>query len=151
MNKYKNIIIVFIVILPYMIFILYIAFLKNNLCNDLISENYYNEEIMYQKTIDEKENANNLINKVKLNTNKKDGIHITFPYKFNIKNTSGKVFLIRFSDKKKDIYEKLFLNKKNEHIILSKYLINGLYKIKIYWKYNEKNFLIEKNFLWKNY
>lgn len=152
MNKLfnKKITIIFIIIFFYTSFILYIAFVKTNLSNELISNNYYNEEMEYQKIIYQKNNANNLIEKVKLDISKIDGIHLKFPKKFNYKNTRGKILLIRFSDKKKDVYQPLSLNKKNEHIISSNYLISGLYKIKVYWIYNNKNnFLIEKNFLWK--
>lgn len=153
MKKYfnKKISIIFITILIYTFFILYIALFKRNLANELISENYYLEEMEYEKVIHQKNNANNLLKTVKLDTSKKDGIHLKFPKIFNFKNTNGKISLIRYSNKKQDIYQKLSLKKNNEHIISSKYLISGLYKIKVYWTYSKKQFLIEKNILWKNY
>lgn len=141
---------VLLLLIIYILFIIYIAFIKFNIYSDLISDHYYEEEIKYQKIIDDKINVKKLSNNiiVKLNI---CGIILRFPKTFNYINTIGELSLIRFSDKKKDIYQKIKLNSKNEHIIPSKKLINGLYKLKLKWIYNNyKSFFIEKTIIWKS-
>lgn len=142
--------IVLLILLIYIYFIIHIAFIKGNIYSDLIADDYYKEEILYQKVIDNKINTKILKNKIILKLNKY-GIILIFPKLFNYKNIIGELFLIRFSDKTKDIYEIIKLNNKNEYFISSKKLKNGLYKLKLKWTYNKyKNYFIEKIILWKS-
>lgn len=141
---------ILLILLIYIFFIIYIAFFKYNIYSDLISDNYYEEEIRYQKIINDKINVKNLKNNVNLKLNKY-GIILKFPKPFNNKNIIGELSIIRFSDKKKDIYDKLILNNKNEYFISSKKFKNGLYQLKLKWIYNKyKSYFIEKTIIWKN-
>ncbi|XOD68036.1 MAG: FixH family protein [Flavobacteriales bacterium Tduv] len=140
--------IVALVLLIYMSFIIYIAFIRPNVASELVSERYYEEEIKYQEVIDEKKNANALTEKVKIRF-VSDGIRVSFPVPFDARNTTGEWFLLRSSDKRRDIRQKLFLDERKGLLIPSKVLIEGVYEFKLRWLCNGKNYLIERTLVWK--
>lgn len=147
-NSYYEIWIILLILVNYMIFVIYIAFFKKNISSELISKNYYEEEIKYQEVINEKKNANILLKKVKIEIIS-DGIQIKFPLPFTFKNIIGEYTLLRLSNKKLDLRKRLFLNKYSEKLISYKNLMEGLYNFKLRWYYNGKNYLIEKMIVWK--
>lgn len=139
-----------LILLLYILFIIYIAFIRFNIYSDLISDHYYEEEILYQKIIDYKNNVKQLRKNIILKLDK-SGIIVRFPKPFNYDNITGELFLIRFSDKTNDIYQRIQLNNKNEHFIFAKKLKSGLYKLQLKWIYNKKiSYFIEKTIKWKN-
>ncbi len=126
----------------FIIFIVYIAFFYSNVTSQLISDRYYEDEIKYQETIEEKKNFLKLYKNIQIFSTPL-GIKIIIPlYNEHIK---GFLILLRFSSKDLDIkrifefpkysYKKIFISKK----ILKK----GYYKLIIRWKSN-KNFFFEK-------
>lgn len=148
-NFIIGILIIFMFLFIYIIFIVYIAFIKNNISSQLISDNYYKDEINYQKIINYKNNVKNLTKKVKINFIN-NGILILFPY--NLKNEIIKVKcnIIRFSDKNLDINKYFILNNNNKIFINGKILIKGEYMINLEWIYKNKGFFLEKKFIYKN-
>lgn len=141
---------VILIIIIYILFIIYIAFIKFNISSDLISEHYYKEEIQYQKIIHDKINAKPFFNKIIIKFTK-DGMKIIFPQPFHSKNIIGELVLIRFSDRKQDIYQKIKLNNENVHFISSTKLKNGLYKLQLKWiDKKDISYCIEKTIIWNN-
>lgn len=137
-------------ILPiYMIFIIYIAFIRPNVASELVSERYYEEEIKYQKVIDEKENANALTEKVRIRL-VSDGIRVNFPAPFDGRNTTGEWLLLRSSDKRRDIRQKLALDEWAGMLIPAEELIEGVYEFRLKWHHKGKNYLIERTLVWKH-
>ncbi|WP_439152673.1 FixH family protein [Winogradskyella sp.] len=107
--------------------------------HDLVTENYYQEELKYQSDIDKEENSKSLTKNI---THKKteEGIVLTFPQNINTNNIDGKVFLYRPSNKQLDFEIPISLSDHNL-LIPDKRLLDGRWNIKVYWTYNKEDYL----------
>jgi len=105
----------------------------------LVAEDYYKDELNYQKEIDSQKNANNLTENVKLIKSDK-GLKIIFPKEFDFDKVSGTIKLLRPSNYKLDIKKDIKLSS-NTYLISDKELAIGKYEISVNWTYKEKNYL----------
>ncbi len=130
----------------FIIFILYfviIASTDNRANHDLVTEDYYKEELAYQNEIDAQSNAKIYASQFSFE-NQEGGLAITFPSKMNYKEIKGKVSLYRPSNKHLDFDFPISLS--NKHLLIpDKRLLDGRWDIKIYWNYQGKDHLIKKS------
>ncbi|MDR2121971.1 MAG: FixH family protein [Flavobacteriaceae bacterium] len=116
---------------------------------DLVSEDYYEKEINYQKEIDAVHNAALLKEKPTVNVDS-EGIKINFPKEFNSTNTTGRFQLFRANSKALDINKKeLDFSTSNSIIIPPKVLVKGVYTLKLYWKKDTVDYQLETPVKWK--
>lgn len=111
--------------------------------HDLVSDDYYAEELVYQKDIDKLKNAETLSQNI---TYKKsdEGLIISFPSNIDFKKIKGNVFLYRPSNKQLDFETAISLSK--PHLLIpDKRLVDGRWNIKIDWQYNGKSYLFKKS------
>lgn len=139
--------IIVLTLLAYMSFILYIALIRPNVASELVSERYYEEEIKHQEVIDEKKNANALIEKVKIQV-VSEGIRVSFPCPFNAQNITGECFLLRPSDKRWDIRKPLVLDGRAGLLIPASVLTQGAYEIRLRWCHDGKKYLVQQALVW---
>lgn len=113
---------------------------------DLVTDDYYKEELEFQKDIDKEKNANTLKTNV---TWKKtpEGIVIIFPESLKINSITGKVFLYRPSNKQFDFETAISLSNHNL-LIPDKRLLDGRWNIKVDWQYNGKSYLYKKEIVY---
>lgn len=137
-----------IALISFMVFIVYIAFIRPNVASQLVSDRYYEEEMKYQDIIDERNNANALPEKVFAEV-LPAGIKIHFPKTFRADNTTGKFHLLRPSDKLLDINKSLSLDVRSEELIPSRVLREGAYVIIIRWSSDNKKYFVEQPLVWK--
>ncbi len=108
---------------------------------DLVTPNYYEEEIKYQSKID------------KLNRTKDDGaiinylvekenLKLQFP-KISDENISGEIFLYRPSDMKKDFKLPVQVNPDFSQIINTGKLDKGIWRISVQWNLGQKEYFSE--------
>ncbi|YCJ94125.1 MAG: FixH family protein [Candidatus Karelsulcia muelleri] len=142
-------IVVFSLLFVFLTFNSYFLLRKQSIKSELISKKYYEEEINFQKKIDSKKNAKFLKNKIKFKISKK-GINIVFPKEKNYLNLNINYSLIRYSNSLLDNNNSM--NTKNNYFIIisSKTLKKGNYNLLLRWIVNNKEFLIEKDIIWKN-
>jgi hypothetical protein len=115
---------------------------NNKFDHDLVTEDYYAQELEYQNDIDKENNAKTLNQNLtweKIN----EGIIIKFPKDFEEKNIKGNVFLYRPSNKQFDFEIPISLSNHNL-LIPDKRLLDGRWNIKIDWQYNGKSYLYKK-------
>ena len=133
----------------FMIFILqfvYKATVYDKYEHHLVSEDYYKDELNYQKEIDKEENANKLKENIKIvRTN--EGLEIVFPAEFIPTDITGKVKLLRPSNVKFDINKEIKLES-NTLYILDKELVSGKYEIVIDWLYNSKGYMYKTSYFY---
>ncbi|NNC44801.1 MAG: FixH family protein [Winogradskyella sp.] len=110
--------------------------------HDLVTEDYYHQELLYQTDIDKETNAKNLKEDVRI-TQLSDGIKITFPKDLDIALIKGKVFLYRPSNKQLDFEIPISLSNHNL-LIPDNRLLDGRWNIRIDWSYKENNYLFKK-------
>lgn len=136
--------------LSFMLFILgMIFFFTQNWQNaEMVSDNYYEEELNYQKIIDAKNRANTLSEKPKYEQ-MENGIKITFPETITNANSSFHFDLYRTDDKQLDVKKDFTLEKNNTFIIPSEVLVKGHYTLKLHWIQNQQDYQIDYDVVWK--
>jgi nitrogen fixation protein FixH len=126
----------------FMTFILFFVFkvqTNSKYDNELVVEDYYQQELKVQGNIEKKQNANALEQKVKISKSA-EGITVQFPTDFDFQNIKGKVSLYRPSNQKLDFEIPISLS--TSHLLIPKSnLVGGLWDITIEWEYNEVNYL----------
>lgn len=109
--------------------------------HDLVTEEYYKQELAYQDQIDAQQNSARLAKNIQVEVTA-EGIQILFPSeKQNIK---GEVSLYRPSNKKLDLEIPISLENQ-EMLIPAEKLVEGKYKLSINWKSNETTYLYKKD------
>ncbi|AID37324.1 FixH family protein [Candidatus Walczuchella monophlebidarum] len=137
-----------IALICFMIFIIYISFIRKNVESELVSDRYYEDEMKYQEIIDERNNANALDETVSIKV-LPIGIKICFPKKFSYENTMGQLNLMRPSNKGLDVQRSLDMNIYGEVLIPRKMLQKGCYILIMRWESKGKKYFVEKNIIWK--
>lgn len=107
--------------------------------HELVTEDYYEQELAYQKEIDAKKNAAELKAKLVI-AKSEEGLIVNFPENFNPKKITGKVSLYRPSDRHLDFNFPISLSNTHLHIPDNR-LIDGRWDIAIKWQHEGKTFL----------
>ena len=107
--------------------------------HDLVTEDYYQQELKFQDDINKISNAKKLTENI---TWKKttEGILITFPKDLQSKTIKGKVFLYRPSNKTLDFEIPISLSNHNL-LIPDNRLLGGRWNIKIDWTYQTQEYM----------
>ena len=130
-------------------FIMYFVITMNTdkaLDHDLVTEDYYKEELEFQNDIDKENNSKSLTENLTWKKTK-DGIIIIFPESLEINSITGKVFLYRPSNKQFDFETDISLSNHNL-LIPDKRLLDGRWNIKVDWQYNGKSYLYKKEIIY---
>ena len=137
-HKRTIVIIVFLIVMLGMV--LYVSMQRN----EMIDDNYYQNEMEYQQIIDAKQNllnvsTNNLVNQTFLE------VVITLPPGTFEKLESGNIELLRKDSKGKDVQLTIVPNGSNRRTIPKTSLLKGMYKSRIKWKNDGKAFYKEES------
>ena len=138
MNWGKGILAVCIIFVIGVGVMVYISVNKNI---DLVTKNYYEEEIKYQQQIDKINNTNSLKEKLSVETTE-NALLISFPKQNG--DLKGEISLYRPSDAKKDFKIPVQLNENSKQFIATDNMQKGLWKIQIDWNMNGKDYYSEE-------
>ena len=130
-------------------FILFLIFVYSHGMqnSELISENYYEDELAYQEVIDAKNNADLLTTKpVYLQTG--DGITITFPDTVAPESSQVQFDLFRTDDSNLDVKNEVRLNTQKQFTIPKKVIMAGSYTLKLKWQRDKKPYQMDYDVLW---
>ena len=109
---------------------------------DLVTEDYYQKELIFQKELDDLENSNSL--KQNLTGEKTDkGWEISFPQDLDHRAITGTVVLYRPSDKKLDFQMPLELSGP-VLLIPDSRMVGGKWRIIVNWTYKGKDYRYQK-------
>lgn len=134
--------IVFVVFLSFIIsMVTYTAFLDT----DLVAEDYYQQEVNYQETIDAKKNGLAFKNKIVIQQDE-NLLSIHFPEGIDVKGMVGTVHFYHPKYVKFDVEEPLALTNNNSQTFNKASLQKGNYTIKMKWENNGKSYYIEKTY-----
>jgi len=114
--------------------------------HDLVTEDYYAKEIVYQNEIDAETNTNNLVEKI-LSKKVDNGWQITFPKQLDISKVKGTMFLYRPSNQKLDFDFPLVLSSSNL-LISDKRLVGGRWNITINWMYEGTPYMYKEEIVY---
>ena len=111
--------------------------------HDLVTEDYYKQELMYQSEIDAQNKAVTSQREISIQR-RNNGLYLKFPEGLNIEDITGTVFLYRPSNKQLDFNMPIVLS---GHYLLipDNRLLDGRWNIIVNWKYNEENYLFKEN------
>ncbi len=137
-------------LLSFIGFILYLIFIfpigKQD--SELVSENYYEDELDYQKVIDAKKNAEALSQKPFF-AQLPYGIRIAFPEEIIDANTQVHFELYSTNDKTKDKKGETSLDTNNSFLVPKELLTLGSYTLKVRWIKGGKDYQVDYDVQWK--
>lgn len=134
-----------IAIICFIAFIMYFVVKMNaddKYDHDLVTDKYYEKELIYQKEIDAAKNAAKLGEDITVAKTEK-GLEIKFPSVFETDKIKGKVFLYRPSNKQLD-FEIPILLSDNYLLVPDKRLLGGRWNITADIDYDKKRYLFKK-------
>ncbi|WJJ97841.1 FixH family protein [Algibacter luteus] len=111
--------------------------------HDLVSDDYYGDELIYQKDIDKLQNSETLESNIGYEKTA-DGLLIKFPETLDYNEIKGTLFLYRPSNKQLDFDTAISLSNSNL-LIPDKRLVDGRWNIKIDWQYKGKSYLYKES------
>lgn len=111
--------------------------------HDLVTENYYQKELIYQQSIDKEINAKKLDEQV-IWKKTPEGMLITFPQSLKIKDIKGKVFLYRPSNKHLDFEMPITLSN-HTLLIPDNRLLDGRWNLSVEWEYDNVEYLFKED------
>ncbi|WP_346983453.1 FixH family protein [Chryseobacterium sp. POE27] len=141
---------VVIALAAFMIFILSMLFLFPNgqKNSEMVTDNYYEEELKYQDVIDAKKRADELQEKP-VYSQDKSGIKITFPKDYDNSNTTVKFVLNRTDDQNLDIRKSVQLDASKSFLIPGQVLKVGNYTLRLNWTKDKTDYRMDYDVIWK--
>jgi len=134
-----------VVILAFMSFILFLVIkmtTNKDFDHDLVTEEYYAKEMLYQTEIDAETNTNNLSEKI-ISKKTEEGWFLVFPKELDPSKIKGNVFLYRPSNQKLDF--SIPLNLTSSSILIPKNkMLEGRWNITIDWTYEDTPYLYKE-------
>lgn len=141
-NWGTGIVLAFIGFIGFILYFVFIVITDRKAEHHLVTDEYYQEELAFQKEIDAEENAREFANQFEYEVTD-DGLLISIPEALRNQNTQGVVSLYRPSNKHLDF--NLSISLSNSHLLIpDKRLLGGRWDIKIRWNYDEKDYLVRK-------
>lgn len=122
--------------------IMFLVFKANGERYDLVTENYYEQELKYQEVIDQKSRVDQLSAPLVVK-HTANNLSIEFPVEFSGKSISGECYLYRPSDETKDLRNKF--NVSNGQLLLQfPGTVSGMYELKLSWHHEGRDYFFEK-------
>ncbi len=129
----------------FMSFIIYLVVemtTNHDLDHDLVTDNYYQQEMELQQNIDAQKNTASMTKQITgVKTDK--GYTLEFPDGYDPKKITGNVFLYRPSNKLLDFQLPLQLSD-SKLLIPDDRLLGGRWNITIVWEYDDEEYRFEK-------
>jgi hypothetical protein len=113
---------------------------------DLVTRDYYSKELKYQKQIDKINNTTEMRKEVGI-AFLNNSVQLTFPDSVFDKKASGTIYFYRPSGSKKDFSVPMAVSVNNTQFINTSELEKGLWKVKVEWGMEGKDFYSEKSLI----
>ncbi|WP_298238911.1 FixH family protein [uncultured Algibacter sp.] len=142
-NWGTGIILAFIGFIAFIMYFIVSMNINDKYDHDLVSEDYYADELKYQNDINKLKNARTL--EANLSYEKTaEGLVIHFPETADYKEITGNLFLYRPSNKQLDFDAAISLS--NSHLLIpDKRLVDGRWNIKVDWQYKGQSYLFKES------
>ena len=145
-NWGTGIVLAFIGFIAFIMYFVVTMITNDKYNHDLVVDDYYKQELEYQKDIDKQTNANKLVKNISYERTQ-EGLQINFPNNLEPENIKGKVFLYRPSNKQLDFETTISLSK--SHLLIpDSSLVDGRWNIKIDWQYSGESYLFKEQIIY---
>ena len=141
MNWGTGIVIAMISFIVFILTFVYRSVAVDDYQHELVSEDYYKDELLYQQEIDKMNKASELEANLSLSRTS-EGLVVYFPSELDASKISGTVRLQRPSNKNLDIELAIDLDG-NELLIPEDRLVSGKYQVIIDWKHAGAEYLFK--------
>tara|TARA_B100001146_G_scaffold213216_1_gene213361 strand:- start:473 stop:919 length:447 start_codon:yes stop_codon:yes gene_type:complete len=111
--------------------------------HDMVTENYYAKEMVYQREIDAETNTKNLNGKIK-SRKVADGWELMFPSELEPSRVKGNLYLYRPSNEDLDSEWPLELEN-SKFLIPKEHLIEGRWNLTLEWEYEGKDYMYKES------
>ncbi|WP_223548148.1 MULTISPECIES: FixH family protein [Aestuariivivens] len=143
LNWGTGIVLAFIGFISFIMYFIITMNVNDKYDHDLVTEDYYGEELVYQNDIEKLKNSKKLTENIGYEKTA-EGLKIVFPKNLEYKKITGKVFLYRPSNKQLDFESIISLS--NPYLLIpNNRLVDGRWNIKIDWQYNGISYLYKKS------
>ena len=143
LNWGTGIVLAFIGFISFIMYFIITMNVNDKYDHDLVSEDYYGEELVYQNDIEKLKNSKKLTENIGYEKTA-EGLKIVFPKNLEYKKITGKVFLYRPSNKQLDFESIISLS--NPYLLIpDKRLVDGRWNIKVDWQYKGISYLYKKS------
>ncbi|HEY1040956.1 MAG TPA: FixH family protein [Bacteroidia bacterium] len=132
-----------IVYIGFVLLIVGMVLVSFNNKSELVTKDYYMQELNYQQRIDAIHNEKSLEETVTYQVTS-EGISFAIPKVENSKKIEGEILLFRPSDSSKDITVKISPDTNGVQKINKSLLSKGIYKMSITWKNNNLSYYKEE-------
>ncbi len=140
MNWGQKLMLVFVVFAAGMI---YLAYRCMHINSDLVSKEYYKDELRYQDVIDGTRSANALNGKIRL-IQQDERIIVQLPAEMKNERVSGNIWFYCAANAKNDRHISIKLDTEASQLINKKMLSPGNYTVKFDWTGNNKHYYWEQ-------
>ena len=123
----------------FMLFMSYLVYRTFNTKVDLVSEDYYEEELQYQRHIDEARAASLLDHPMRV-TRENDALIFSFP---SGKPQSGSIKFFKPSDAALDFVVDIMTDDEGNQKFPIPANLYGFYRVQVSWKWNDRNYYKE--------
>lgn len=136
------------IVIAFVLFIGFILFFvvkshQKQYKHDLVSEEYYKDELKYQNEIDQLQNVKDLTEEFEISKTT-SGFEILFPSQFTNANIDGIITMSRPSNKQLDFSQKIHIENQKVHISKEK-LTQGFWDLKIEFESENKRYLVKES------
>ncbi len=133
-------------IIIFMMILIGIVYVFMNQDVDLVTSNYYGKELKYQKQIDKINNTNEMGKQVGIAL-LNNHLQLTFPDSVFDKKAAGTIYFYRPSGSNKDFSVPMAVSDNNTQVINTSALEKGLWRIKVEWGMEGKDYYSEKSLI----
>ncbi len=141
-NWGTGIVLAFIAFIGFIMFFVIALTTNKEYAHDLVTEEYYKQELAFQKEIDAEKNTRSLTKRIEV-VKSENGLTIEWPSEFDGKRIEGTVSLYRPSDKKLDFTFPVNTTEAKIRIPEER-LLDGRWDVKVIWATNGKEYLFKK-------
>lgn len=136
MNWGKGILMVFV---AFTVLIITLVYKSSKTKVDLVSKDYYEQELLYQHKIDGMKNANLLANNIEFSQDN-NSVTLQMPDEMNGKGINGEIWFYYPPDATKDMKILLAVNGSGRQEIRKELLTKGSYTVKVSWESGAKKY-----------
>lgn len=144
LNWGTGIILAFAAFIAFILYFVVLASTDQRANHDLVTDNYYEDELGYQQDIDAMANARDANFRIIVSKNN-GGIAILFPESLDGEDIKGTIALYRPSNKKLD-FELPILLVDSQMSVPAARLPEGRWNLTVRWKLKDKDYLIKESF-----
>ena len=145
-NWGTGIVLAFVAFIAFILFFVIRMSTDSRADHDLVTKEYYQQELAYQEEIDAEQNARALDTELLIEKTA-DGLRITLPKALQNSNSNGTMSLYRPSNKHLDFDLPIRLSK--THLLIpDKRLLDGRWDIKIHIEHEGENYLFKERIIY---